>query len=43
MPRTWEEIEDPGLRQVGFDEVDDLLATRGDPAEVLAGGPGRRG
>lgn len=33
-PRTWEELDDPGLRQLRFDEVLDRLARDGD---LLAG------
>jgi bifunctional non-homologous end joining protein LigD len=30
-PRTWDELEDPDLRQLTPDEVVDRLATLGDP------------
>lgn len=35
MPRTWAELEEPDLRQVGIDEVAGLLEARGDPASIL--------
>lgn len=34
-PRTWDEIEDPGLRHLRFDEVLDRVAERGDLLEPL--------
>ncbi len=42
-PRTWEELADPGLRQLEADEVLALVAERGDPMAAVtaasAGGP----
>ncbi|GAA5199380.1 ATP-dependent DNA ligase [Microbacterium jejuense] len=34
-PRTWEELDDPGLRQLLFDEVLERAATIGDPMAAL--------
>src|SRR6185312_15950468 len=34
-PRTWAEIEDPGLRHLLFDEVLERMETIGDPMEAL--------
>ncbi|WP_430647974.1 ATP-dependent DNA ligase [Agromyces sp. GXS1127] len=36
-PRTWEELEDPGLRHVEADEVVALVAERGDPMLAVTG------
>ncbi|MFT4210363.1 MAG: ATP-dependent DNA ligase [Microbacterium sp.] len=35
-PRSWEELDDPGLRQLRFDEVLDRVAQSGDPLAPLA-------
>jgi len=40
-PRTWEELADPGLRQLEFSEVLARLGTIGDPIAALAGGRDR--
>lgn len=34
-PRSWGELEDPGLRQLMFDEVLERTAARGDPMALL--------
>ncbi|MDQ2624440.1 MAG: non-homologous end-joining DNA ligase, partial [Actinomycetota bacterium] len=36
-PRTWEEIDDPGLAHLEIDEVLEALHRRGDPLAALAG------
>jgi DNA ligase D-like protein (predicted ligase)/DNA ligase D-like protein (predicted polymerase)/DNA ligase D-like protein (predicted 3'-phosphoesterase) len=36
-PRSWEELDDPGLRQLRFDEVLDRLARDGDLLAVMDG------
>ncbi|WP_353816770.1 ATP-dependent DNA ligase [Agromyces sp. SYSU T00266] len=36
-PRTWEELDDPGLRQLEADEVIELVAERGDPMLEVTG------
>ncbi|WP_400999937.1 ATP-dependent DNA ligase [Agromyces sp. GXQ0307] len=36
-PRTWEEIDDPGLRHLEADEVVALVAERGDPMLAVTG------
>jgi bifunctional non-homologous end joining protein LigD len=40
-PRTWEELEDSGLRQLEYEEVIARLADFSDPLAPLAPGPGR--
>jgi bifunctional non-homologous end joining protein LigD len=40
-PRTWEELEDPDLRQLDYEEVITRLADLGDPLAPLAPGAGR--
>jgi bifunctional non-homologous end joining protein LigD len=40
-PRTWEELEDPALRQLEYEEVITRLADLGDPLAPLAPGAGR--
>jgi bifunctional non-homologous end joining protein LigD len=40
-PRTWEELEDPDLRQLEYEEVITRLADLGDPLAPLAPGAGR--
>jgi bifunctional non-homologous end joining protein LigD len=40
-PRTWEELEDPDLRQLEYQEVITRLADLGDPLAPLAPGAGR--
>lgn len=35
-PRTWDELDDPGLRQLRFAEVLERIATHGDPLAPLA-------
>lgn len=40
VPRTWDELADPGLRHLELDEVLDLVARRGDPMEPLGHTPG---
>src|SRR4029077_10786149 len=35
-PRTWQELEDPGLRQLEYEEVLARLADLGDPLAPLA-------
>ena len=37
-PRTWEELDDPGLRHLGFEEVLDRVARDGDLLEGLTAG-----
>ncbi|GGH40097.1 ATP-dependent DNA ligase [Microbacterium album] len=39
-PRTWEELEDPQLRHLRFDEVLDRVERMGDPLAALAAGTG---
>jgi bifunctional non-homologous end joining protein LigD len=38
-PRTWDELADPGLRQLTYEEVLALVAERGDPLASLHGAP----
>lgn len=35
VPRTWDELDDPGLRQLRFDEVIERVETMGDPLSPL--------
>lgn len=35
-PRSWDELDDPGLRQLAFTEVLERLATHGDPLAELS-------
>ncbi|WP_350348045.1 ATP-dependent DNA ligase [Agromyces sp. G08B096] len=42
-PRTWEELEDPGLRHLEYHEVLDRVAAGTDPAAALGGGAARGG
>ncbi|MFC7405543.1 ATP-dependent DNA ligase [Georgenia alba] len=37
VPRTWEELDDPGLRHLEFTEVLDLVRRRGDPMAAMYG------
>lgn len=39
-PRTWEDLEDPELRQLELEEVLELVADRGDPMGPLGRPPG---
>lgn len=39
-PRRWDELDDPGLRQLRFDEVLQRIATHGDPLAALSTGAG---
>ena len=40
-PRTWQELTDPGLRQLEFHEVVERIASVGDPMAHFAGPPDR--
>jgi bifunctional non-homologous end joining protein LigD len=42
-PRTWDELDDPGLRQLSFEDVLERVETIGDPLEDLGFHAGSRG